>query len=293
MERSTNPSFRITSEPFAEVVDLSEMKAHLRVDGELQDGEISAWTTAARRLVEDWSGRQLVTATLRMRLDRFPTFCQNGRRVEDYPVDRYAIVVPRSPLQSVVSIAYVDESGATRTIDADDYHVDADGEPGRITPAYGTSWPVARLQPAAVTLTVRCGHATPFTANATTNVLTAKGRTFANGDLLRVANSGGALPTGLARDTEYYVVEAAGGAGATFKLSLTEGGSAVDVADAGQGTHFLSNPSAGLADIEGPRAAVKLIVGHWNENREAVLTGTISKEIEFAVESLVTQAKVY
>jgi len=35
------------------------------------------------------------------------------------------------------------------------------------------------------------------------------------------------------------------------------------------------------------RHAMRLLVGHWNENREATLTGTISKEIEFAVEALV------
>jgi len=32
--------------------------------------------------------------------------------------------------------------------------------------------------------------------------------------------------------------------------------------------------------------AMRLLIGHWYENREAVLTGSISKEIEFAVHSL-------
>lgn len=35
------------------------------------------------------------------------------------------------------------------------------------------------------------------------------------------------------------------------------------------------------------RHAMRLLVGHWYENREATVVGTISKEIEFAVESLV------
>lgn len=34
------------------------------------------------------------------------------------------------------------------------------------------------------------------------------------------------------------------------------------------------------------KQAMLLLIGHWHENREAVLTGTISKEIEFAVSSL-------
>lgn len=34
------------------------------------------------------------------------------------------------------------------------------------------------------------------------------------------------------------------------------------------------------------KQAVKLLVGHWYENRESVLVGTISKEIEFAATAL-------
>jgi len=42
------------------------------------------------------------------------------------------------------------------------------------------------------------------------------------------------------------------------------------------------------ADVPEPiRQALLLLIGHWFDNREAVLTGTISKEIEFGVEALV------
>ncbi len=34
------------------------------------------------------------------------------------------------------------------------------------------------------------------------------------------------------------------------------------------------------------KQAINLLVAHWGENREAVLTGTISKKVEFAVDSL-------
>lgn len=41
------------------------------------------------------------------------------------------------------------------------------------------------------------------------------------------------------------------------------------------------------------RQAILLLVGHWNENREAVLTGTISSTIEFALEALLRQLRIF
>jgi len=49
---------------------------------------------------------------------------------------------------------------------------------------------------------------------------------------------------------------------------------------------------AGYSYVDFPESikhAIKLIVGHWYENREAVLTGTVSKEIEIAVKDLLIQ----
>lgn len=40
------------------------------------------------------------------------------------------------------------------------------------------------------------------------------------------------------------------------------------------------------------KQAMLLLIGHWYENREAVLIGTISKQVEFAVASLLSQFRV-
>lgn len=279
-------TLRVTSEAFAEPVSLQEMRDHLRIDGTDQDSLVAGWIAAARQYAEDIVNRQIVTAAMRMTLDEFPC----GMVAIDHRDYAAAakILVPRAPLQSVASITYVDTAGDTQTLDAADYRVDTESEPARITPAYGLTWPATRCQTGAVTVNFVAGHLTPFTAVAGTDTLTAQGRTFTNGDVLRLKNSGGALPTGLTETTAYYVVNASG---STFKLSATEGGSAIDITDAGQGTHFASNPSSGLSEVEGLRSAIKLLVGHWHENREAV--GQVGAEIAFAVESLLWQRRVF
>lgn len=72
-----------------------------------------------------------------------------------------------------------------------------------------------------------------FTANATTDVLTAAQHGLRDGDIVTVSSST-TLPGGLAAATDYYVRD---GGIDTLKLSTTEGGSAIDITSAGSGTH--------------------------------------------------------
>jgi len=62
---------------------------------------------------------------------------------------------------------------------------------------------------------------------------------FTNGLQVTVNNVGGALPTPLTAGSAYYVINTTG---TTFKLSLTQGGAAIDITDAGTGTHFIGSP---------------------------------------------------
>lgn len=283
-------TLRATSEAYAEAVSLQEAKDHCRIDGSDEDGIISAWITAARQYCEDITARQIVTATYKMTMDRFPYSSGGWRSLESYAAGGGgAIIIPRAPLQSVSAITYVDTTGATTTVSATNYIVDIERQPARVTPAYGLFWPLARVQAGAVIVSFVAGKITPFTTVAATDVCAALGRTYSNGDILRIFNSGGALPAGLAAATDYYVVSASG---STFKLSLTLSGAAVDITDIGQGTHFASNPSSGLAEIEGLRAAIKLMVGHWYENRETSGEGNL-KDIPMGVEALLWQRRVF
>jgi hypothetical protein len=69
------------------------------------------------------------------------------------------ILLPCGPVQSVTSVVYVDTAGVSQTlVVTTDYVVDTSAEPARIYPAYGCSWPSARSQPNAITVTYVAGY---------------------------------------------------------------------------------------------------------------------------------------
>ncbi len=113
--------------PAVEPVTLAEAKLWLRIDHSTEDALILELVASARREVERFCGRQLINSTRIWRLDHFPS---DG-----------VIRLDRPPLVSVSSITYVDTAGATQTWATDQYDVDTDSEPGRITLAFNQSLP--------------------------------------------------------------------------------------------------------------------------------------------------------
>lgn len=264
----------VSTLPCAEPVSLDEMKLHLRIDGTDEDTLITSLIQAARSYCEDYQARAYISQTLTLKLNDFP--------VTD------SIRLPRPPLVSVDSITYVDNNGATQTVSSSVYTVDTVSEPGYVYLSYNQNWPYdVRLIPNAVTITYKAGYATPFTFNATSDVITTSGRVFSNGDIVRVSMSGSntaALPTNLAVNTDYYVISASG---STFKLSTSLGGSAIDlVAASTAGTYFIGEVPAGI------KAAMKLIVGHLYENREDSIDKSLAN-IPMGAKALLGMNKVW
>lgn len=136
----------ISLEPGIEPVSVEDMLDHARIIDANDAGYIASCIAVARRAAERHTRRQLVTATWKLTLDRFPVA---------YPC---AIHLPRPPLQSVTSIKYIDGGGVERTVLSTAYEKDVDCEPGRVYPIYGTCWPMARLQPNAVTILYKAGY---------------------------------------------------------------------------------------------------------------------------------------
>lgn len=128
-----NVSLKLSKAPSSEPVTLTEAKLHLRVDTTADDTLIAGLITAARITAENISWRALVTQTWELILDAFPW--------------KRLIVLPRPPLQKVVSITYKIAAGTEQTFAAANYVVDTDSDPGRLALASTASWPGDELYP--------------------------------------------------------------------------------------------------------------------------------------------------
>jgi len=111
------------------------------------DDLITALITAAREMVEDETGRALITPTWDYSIQGFPA----GQ----------AIKLPFGNLQTVTSVKYKDTAGATTTMTATtEYLAETNGEQcGRVVLPYGVVWPSGTLYPSnPITTRFVCGY---------------------------------------------------------------------------------------------------------------------------------------
>lgn len=137
--------------PASEPLTLAETKLFLRVDFNDDDVPINNLIVSARETFEQETGRQLITATWRGFLDRFPRWSYE------------AIEVAKPPLLSVASVLYVDSSGVQQTWDAAEYDVQvfagSKAQRGMISPKADFLYPTTRRVPNAVTVNFDAGYA--------------------------------------------------------------------------------------------------------------------------------------
>lgn len=149
----------LVNPPAEEPVSLAEAKLHLRVDFTDDDALITALITAARAAAETITGRQLVTARWKLVLDSFPGPSLMGVPAgTPFSLPGHAILIPKCPIQSLVSIQYLDMASVWQVMPATDYTADLACEPARITPVFGKIWPITLPQIGAVTVTFDAGY---------------------------------------------------------------------------------------------------------------------------------------
>jgi uncharacterized phiE125 gp8 family phage protein len=164
MDRTPRLTFKRLTGPSVEPVTLDEAKAFARIDTGYDDALVTSLIVRAREHCEAITGRQFITATYGLLLDRFPTWC----RPDVYRVTERRegtdIIVPRPPLLSVDSITYLDTAGASQTVATSDYVVSTYDDPGRIALANGKTWPQTLEQINAVTVAYTAGYGAAATA---------------------------------------------------------------------------------------------------------------------------------
>lgn len=123
----------VVTGPAVEPVSVEEARDHLRLDSLEEAGWLRRTIAAARRHVEVFTGRALITQTLEVARDTWP-----GR----------VVMLPRPPLQAVTWIKYYDETGVETTVSAANYVADTRPTPGRVVLKLGVEWPGTGLREA-------------------------------------------------------------------------------------------------------------------------------------------------
>ena len=132
--------------PTVEPVTLEQMKAHSRIDDFDDDALIDLQITAARRWVENFTHRALITQTYTYKIDSFPNSTTT------------VIELPGGNTQSVTSIAYLDTNGDSQTWASANYITDLTSQPGLIGLAFNIAWPSIREWSLPITITYVAGY---------------------------------------------------------------------------------------------------------------------------------------
>lgn len=122
-------SLAVTTPPSTEPITLAELKLQARVDTDDADSLLNRLMTAARQWVEAWLDKALITQTITLKLDAFPS----------------VIKLPKGPVQSVTSISYLDSNGTSQVWSASNYQLDTGKELGKIAAKEGVSTPSTQL----------------------------------------------------------------------------------------------------------------------------------------------------
>jgi uncharacterized phiE125 gp8 family phage protein len=149
-----------TQAPTDEPLDIEQIKDFCRItaDSAADDGLLEAMQITARQWVEN-KGVSLMPQKWKLCLDQFPTSLQVLLRVALPFVVSSEIRMPRGPVTSIDSFTYVDQNGATQTLDASKYIWDPNSVPSKLFPPYGQAWPIGRRIPNAVQISYSAGYA--------------------------------------------------------------------------------------------------------------------------------------
>ena len=126
----------VVTEAVDDAVSFSETVEYLRLDEQVDTRVIKNLILASTNFVENYTGRALVNRTLKLSIDNMDevdTPLWEGTRIgPDMTLRKNYIELPKSPVSSVSSIQYYDDSDNATTFATTKYYVDTVREPARI-----------------------------------------------------------------------------------------------------------------------------------------------------------------
>ena len=162
-------------------VTLAEAKVQVRETENDEDALIGALLAAAVAAVCARSGRVLATETWAVSV----------------PGVSGDLVLPKSPVQGVVSIGYFDAADAAAMAVVGDFYLFTDDDRAYLRPKTGKAWPITSTRDDALTVTFTAGYAViPAALRVAVLMLTA--HWFTNREAVAVAGQPVEMPDGVA-----------------------------------------------------------------------------------------------
>jgi uncharacterized phiE125 gp8 family phage protein len=184
------------SAPTLEPVSLEEAVAFLRVDSEDEAAIIETSISVAREIVEDFTGRALLSQGWQYTASDWPSL----KHGQIYSNGSRSIYLDRTPLASVESIKYFPADGtAQQTLATSAYYVLTAPQPGFVFLKASESWPALADRPDAVEVNFTAGYETPEQVPAIQRqaVLLALSHVYENRGAINIGNIVNELPFSL------------------------------------------------------------------------------------------------
>jgi len=110
--------YKILTQPAVEPITLTEAKANLRVNNTVENDLITSYIVAARKWVENYTWRPLITQTW--------TLFYDFSDVQS--IKNSTITISKNPVQSISSVKYYDINNTLQTLDSSNYYTDLGGD---------------------------------------------------------------------------------------------------------------------------------------------------------------------
>lgn len=164
-------SLKLTTEPTAEPLSLSEVKSFLRLDVSDDDPIVTMILSSARKMAEQYTLRSFITQTYDLWMDRWPSGKSNvfwdGIKEASATIlssEQRFVVLPMPPLISVTHVKTYDNSDAATTFASTNYIVDTDQNPGRIILKNSSIWPLDLRAAKAINIQYVAGYGSSGTS---------------------------------------------------------------------------------------------------------------------------------